>query len=112
MPGGSCRNLKGRQTSTCRRMSGDRVEAQAGTTHPGQSLIVVTVGTVTDYEGGDSDCKSTVYTQGMALVDSGGDHVHLIRNEGTAVAQTIAVQLTPAGAARRIDVPDPGNCHF
>ncbi len=81
-------------------------------THPAESLVVVTVGTVTGYEGDDPECKPTVYTQGMAFVDSGGDHVHLIRNEGTAVAQTIAVQLIPAGAERRIDAPDPGNCHF
>jgi uncharacterized cupin superfamily protein len=81
-------------------------------THPGQSLVVVTEGTVTDYEGDDPECKPAVYTQGMAFVDPGGDHAHLIRNEGTSVAQTIAVQLIPEGAARRIDAPDPGNCHF
>jgi hypothetical protein len=28
------------------------------------------------------------------------------------VAQTIAVQLIPADQGRRIDVADPGNCHF
>jgi hypothetical protein len=27
-------------------------------------------------------------------------------------AKTIAVQLIPANAVRRIDVADPGNCHF
>jgi hypothetical protein len=81
-------------------------------THPGQSLIIVTAGTVTAYEGNDPTCTPTVYTQGMGFVDPGGDHVHLLRNEGTVVASTIQIQLIPAGAARRIDAPDPGNCHF
>lgn len=82
-------------------------------THPGHSLIIVTAGTVTAYEGNDPSCTPTVYTAGMGFVDPGGDHVHNIRNESTTdVAQTIAVQLIPATAARRIDAPDPGNCHF
>src|SRR5262249_47140902 len=60
-------------------------------THPGASLIIVTAGTVTAYEGNDPACKPTVYTVGMGFVDPGGDHVHLIRNEGTVPASTIAV---------------------
>jgi quercetin dioxygenase-like cupin family protein len=81
-------------------------------THPGHSLITVTAGTVTAYEGDDPDCKPHVYTAGMGFVDHGGGHVHIIRNEGDVVAQTIAVQLIPAGATRRIDAPAPGNCPF
>lgn len=81
-------------------------------THPGHSLIIVAAGTVTAYEGNDPTCKPSVYTQGMGFVDPGGDHVHLIRNEGTIPASTIAFQLLPAGAPRRIDAPDPGNCRF
>ena len=81
-------------------------------THPGHSLIVVTAGTVTAYEGDDPDCKPHVYTTGMGFVDPGGDHVHIVRNEGPVQASTIAVQLIPAAATRRIDAPDPGNCHF
>lgn len=81
-------------------------------THLGHSLIIVTEGTVTDYEGDDPDCKPRVYTSGMTFVDPGGNHVHIVRNESNAEAQTIAVQLIPAGAARRIDVADPRNCHF
>ena len=80
--------------------------------HPGHSLIIVTAGTVTAYEANDPACKPTVYTVGMGFVDPGGDHVHLIRNEGRDPASTIAVQLIPAGAERRIDADDPGNCHF
>jgi hypothetical protein len=49
----------------------------------------------------------------MAFVDEGGDHSHNVRNEGNIQAQTIAVQLIPAGQPRRIDVPTvPGNCPF
>ena len=51
-------------------------------THPGHSLIVVTAGTVTAYDGDDPSCTPHVYTAGMGLVDEGGDHVHLIRNGG------------------------------
>ncbi|HMD20843.1 MAG TPA: cupin domain-containing protein [Alloacidobacterium sp.] len=81
-------------------------------THPGHSLIIVTAGTVTGYEGHDPDCKPHVYKAGMAFVDPGGDHMHILRNEGAVEAKTIAVQFIPADAARRIDVADPGNCHF
>jgi uncharacterized RmlC-like cupin family protein len=81
-------------------------------THPGHSLIIVTAGTVTVYDGDDPDCKPAVYSQGMGFVDPGGDHAHIIRNESDAPASTLAVQLIPAGAARRIDLEDPGNCRF
>jgi uncharacterized cupin superfamily protein len=81
-------------------------------THPGHSLITVTAGTVTAYEGDDAKCEPHVYTQGMGFVDPGGDHVHILRNEGTVEARTITVQLIPAGASRRIDAPDPGHGTF
>jgi hypothetical protein len=80
--------------------------------HPGHSLIVVTAGTVTAYEGNDPECKASVYTKGMGFVDAGGDHVHILRNEGPVEARTITVQLIPADAMRRIDVQSPGNCPF
>lgn len=80
--------------------------------HPGHSLIIVTAGTVTAYEGGDPECKPTVYTAGMGFVDPGGNHVHILRNEGSVEARTIAVQLVPASATRRIDAPNPGGCSF
>ena len=80
--------------------------------HPGQSLVIVTAGTVTDYEGLDPECRPHVYTKGMGFVDPGGEHVHNIRNEGDVEARTIVVQFIPAEAARRIDVADPGNCHL
>ena len=80
--------------------------------HPGDSLIIVTAGTVTNYEGSDPDCKPHVYKSGMAFADPGGNHIHILRNEGKIEAQTIAIQIVPAGAARRVEVADPGNCHF
>ena len=83
-------------------------------THPGHSLIIVTAGEVTAY---DESCTPTVYAAGsggsanVGFVDPGGDHVHLLRNEGAVIARTIAVQLIPAGAARRIDVTQaPEGC--
>jgi quercetin dioxygenase-like cupin family protein len=81
-------------------------------THPGHSLIIVTEGTVTAYDGDDPTCAPKAYTQGMGFVDAGGDHVHLLRNEGSVEARTVAVQLIPADAVRRVDAPSPGNCSF
>lgn len=81
-------------------------------THPGFSLITVTAGTVTAYDSDDPSCTPTVYTVGMGFVDPGGDHAHVLRNEGAVEARTTAVQLIPPGAIRRIDVADPGNCPF
>ena len=85
--------------------------------HPGHSVIIVTAGSVTNYEGDDPSCTPHVYTfvagqPAPIFVDPGGNHAHLVRNEGTVPASTIAVQLIPAGTQRRIDVPSPGNCPF
>jgi hypothetical protein len=79
-------------------------------THPGPSLIVVTLGTLTEYH---KDCVPIVHNTGDTFVDPGGTDVHLIRNEGTGLAQTTAVQIVPYDpkkANRRIDVPPPAGC--
>jgi quercetin dioxygenase-like cupin family protein len=81
-------------------------------THPGPSLITVTTGEITAYEGDDPTCTPTVYRAGEGFVDPGDGHVHLLRNETSAPAETVAVQILPKGAARRIDADDPGNCSF
>lgn len=81
-------------------------------THPGQSLIIVTEGTVTGYEADDPKCKPHAYTRGMGFSDPGGDHVHILRNEGNVVAKTVAIQVIPPAAMLRIEAEDPGNCHF
>jgi quercetin dioxygenase-like cupin family protein len=81
-------------------------------THPGPSLILVTAGEITAYDGDDPSCTPTRYRAGEGFVDPGGDHVHLLRNETDAPAETVAVQFLPKGATRRIDAPAPGNCPF
>jgi hypothetical protein len=81
-------------------------------THPGHSLIIVTAGTVTAYEGDDPSCTPHTYTVGQGFVDEGGDHIHIIRNEGLVEARTVAVQLIPAGAMRRVDKPASPDCPF
>jgi quercetin dioxygenase-like cupin family protein len=79
-------------------------------THPGPSLITVTLGEITVYES--SLCTPVRYHAGEGFVDEGGGHVHLIRNESGAAAETVAVQFVPRGATRRIDAPEPSNCNF
>ena len=79
-------------------------------THPGPSLIIVTAGTVTEYRSDGKTCKRHAYTVGQGFVDPGGSHVHMIRNEGSVEADTVAVQFIPAGGVRRIDEPVPSGC--
>jgi hypothetical protein len=80
--------------------------------HPGPTLIIVTAGTITHYDGDDPSCTPHVYTTGMTFVDRGGSHIHNVRNEGDVAAQVIAFRLVPAGQPGRIDENDPGNCPF
>ena len=80
--------------------------------HPGPSLVFVVAGTVTNYVGSDPRCKGKSYSAGSGFTDPGGDSVHMLRNEGTVTAETIAVQFLPTGADRRIDMAEPGNCHI
>jgi hypothetical protein len=72
----------------------------------------VVSGTVTNYRGDDPSCTPHAYTAGAGFTDPGGRDVHLLRNETGAPAETIAVQLLPKDAERRIDAPAPGNCPF
>jgi len=81
-------------------------------THPGPSLITVKQGTATFYDGDDPNCEPHEYTVGQGVIDPGDGHVHLLRNEGSVELVTVTVQILPAGATRRIDAPDPGNCNF
>jgi hypothetical protein len=84
-------------------------------THPGPSFVIVTQGSVTAYEGDDPTCTPHVYTAGTdhnAFIDPGNGHVHIIRDESGQIAKTIAVQFIPAGATRRQNADDPGNCPF
>lgn len=81
-------------------------------THPGPTFIIVTSGAITHYDGDDPTCTPHVYTAGMTFVDRGGDHVHLVRNEGTSDALAVGFRLLPQGQPTRVDAPDPGTCHF
>ena len=97
--------------STC----GGCVPSTGWHTHPGPSLVIVTQGTVTEYDGDDPTCTPHVYSANgtNAFIDIGGGAVHIVRDESGAVAKTIAVQLVPAGATRRQNIPTaPGNCPF
>lgn len=78
--------------------------------HPGPSLILVVAGTVTNHTDDDASCAGHAYSAGSGFVDTGGKDVHMLRNESSAPAETIAVQLLPKDAVRKIDAPDPGNC--
>lgn len=87
-------------------------EGQSGWhTHPGPSLITVTAGQITIYEG-DGLCQPTTYGPNDGAIDLGSGHVHNIKNEGGANAVTVVVQIIPTGATRRIDAAQPNNCNF
>jgi quercetin dioxygenase-like cupin family protein len=94
----------------------DNVIDPGGTTgwhsHLGPSLIIVKRGTITNYLGNDPTCTPHTYTVGQGFVDPGGKSVHILRNEGTEQAETIAVQFVPQGGTRRIEESAPGNCPF
>jgi hypothetical protein len=77
-------------------------------THPGPSLVLVTQGTVRNYTAGD--CSGTTYSAGQGFVDAGGADEHMLTNRTDQPAQTIAVQLLPQGATRKIDEPAPPGC--
>jgi quercetin dioxygenase-like cupin family protein len=81
-------------------------------THPGPSIVVVKSGTATLYDGDDPSCTPQVYEAGSAFIDRGGGHVHVLRNENSVNLETVAFQIVPAGATRRIDAPNPGYCGF
>jgi hypothetical protein len=92
----------------------DNVIKPGGTTgwhsHPGPSLIFVIRGAVTNYESDDPSCTGQVYSAGSGFVDAGGSDVHMLRNNGDVDAETIAVQLLPSDAPRRIEADAPANC--
>jgi hypothetical protein len=81
-------------------------------THPGPSVVSVTAGVATVYDGDDPSCTPNIYPAGTGFIDAGGDHTHMVRNEGTVDLETVAFQVVPVGASRRIDAPAPGVCPF
>jgi len=79
-------------------------------THPGAGVVLVKAGVATVYDGDDPSCTATTYPAGTGFVDSGAGHAHLVRNEGPEQLITVAFQIIPAGASRRLDRPNPGHC--
>jgi quercetin dioxygenase-like cupin family protein len=77
--------------------------------HPGLSFVSVTAGEVTLYAANDPNCTPFVVTAGFGFVEP-GDHVHLVRNEGTVDATFIYTAIRPAGSAGSIDQPRPPQC--
>jgi hypothetical protein len=73
--------------------------------HPGPSIVSVVSGTATEYRS--DNLTGTVYLAGTAFVDEGGDHAHIIVNEGSTDLVLVAFQILPKGATRRIDEPAP-----
>src|SRR5262249_28238164 len=71
--------------------------------HPGPSIISVVSGQATEYRSDDPN--GTVHDAGTAFVDEGGDHAHIVVNEGNTDLVLVAFQILPRGAPRRIDVP-------
>ena len=79
--------------------------------HPGPSLVLVSTGMATVYDGGDPSCTPVRYPAGTGFSDPAG-RVHLVRNESGVPLETVAFQIVPGGASRRIDAPSPGFCPF
>jgi quercetin dioxygenase-like cupin family protein len=73
--------------------------------HPGPSIISVVSGQATEYRSDEPG--SLVYPAGTAFVDDGGDHSHILVNEGSTDLVLVAFQILPFGAPRRIDEPAP-----
>ena len=74
--------------------------------HPGPSIISVVSGQATEYHS-DDPLTPIVHAAGTAFVDEGGDHAHIVVNEGSIDLVLVAFQVLPNGATRRIDKPEP-----
>jgi quercetin dioxygenase-like cupin family protein len=79
--------------------------------HPGLSIVSVTQGAVWLYDADDSTCAPTIVPAGHGFVES-GDHVHMLRNEGSVDAKWTTTSIRPAGSPGRIDQPSSGACPF
>jgi len=78
--------------------------------HTGPSLIIVTSGVATEYEGNDPSCTPRLHPTGSTFVDSGEATGHLVRNEGSVNLVVTVVRFVPEGAVQRVDLPNPGYC--
>ena len=57
-------------------------------------------GTIINYDSDAPQCAGQDYTAPAAFMDAGGNDVHMLRNNGSEPAETIAVQLIPSGQMR------------
>ena len=73
--------------------------------HPGPSIVSVVSGTATEYHSEDPG-NPEVHAAGTSFVDD-GEGAHILVNQGTTNLVTVAFQILPAGAPRRIDQPAP-----
>jgi hypothetical protein len=80
--------------------------------HPGPSLIFVVAGPIIDYDSSNPHCAPVSYPTGSTIIDIGGNDVHMLRNEGTMPAETIAVQFIPSGQPRKVSEPEPVGCNI
>jgi hypothetical protein len=78
--------------------------------HAGPSIIFVVRGTITNYDSDAKRCAGHDYPAGSSFTDPGGSDVHMLKNQGTVQAETIAVQFLPANAARKTDAAAPRGC--
>jgi hypothetical protein len=76
--------------------------------HPGPSMVIVKAGTLSVYHA--PDCMREDFGPGSPLgttfVDGGHD-THMVRNNGTVIAEVYVVSIIPAGFDRRIEEPNP-----
>lgn len=79
--------------------------------HLGPSVIFVVQGTITDYDSSTPGCKGRTFSKGTSFTDAGGTDVHMLRNEDSEVAETIAVQFIPSGQPRKTAADEPATCH-
>ena len=73
--------------------------------HPGPSIVSVVSGTATEYHGDDPG-NPEVHPAGTSFVDA-GEGAHILVNNGSTNLVTVAFQILPQGAPRRIDQPAP-----
>lgn len=77
--------------------------------HPGEALITMVEGTLTDYDGSDAACPGHTIHAGDTFVEPEGN-VHNVRNLSGASATFVAVGFFPAGAPTTVSEPKPTNC--
>jgi len=68
-------------------------------------MVSVKSGTATEYHADDPNTPH-VYPEGTGFVENVG-HAHLVKNEGATDLEVVVIHIVPAGAAIRIDEPDP-----